>query len=222
MDIDYPTMIKTIIVIITIIFIIIIIRLSIPLDLPTSTVNLQSAINQFETGDIIAVAYSSIRGQLIKIFTGSIWSHVGLIYRSTNNLYVLECAYYDDNECGVLKTPLSKWLNWNKKKKISWVKRIGPKIDNQAIENIYLKINKSQIDSSLISWLKAVIKQKYKSPFKSHYYCSELVALFLQELGIIKKIYLPSGYPPKEIIFGHLPFTTDNYFTTPYLLINNK
>lgn len=219
-----------------IVFIYILFRLNEPLDLPkskiyvnkTSNLRLESdfildpIIKQFNTGDILMVSYNSFRGRLVRVFTGSMWTHVGMIYKKENGeLFVIESSQYEDVS-GVVKTPIHKWLDWNENRILAWLHHKGPKIKDKDIEDIFEKVRDAKVDLFVGSWLRAVIKQKYyPQPNKNKFFCSELVTHFLQELNIIQKIYLPSGYPPKEILFGKLPLINGHNFDEPKLLLMN-
>lgn len=239
---DLVTIIVSCLITLLIISLYVMYRINEPLDLPKSTIevpyetdrrlNLEDSVNpdilqkwsfilnKFETGDLLAVSYNSFRGRLVRIFTGSMWTHVGMIYRchTDNTLYVIEAARYEDKS-GVVVTPIEKWLDWNDDRIFAWMPHRGTLIQDQDVERVFNSVQHSEVDLFVGSWLRAMIKQKYKpQPEKKYFYCSELVIHFLQELNVVDKIYLPSGYPPKEILFGKLPLINGHSFEEPKLL----
>ena len=194
----------TVIIGLLVVFIIVLIRLQQPLDLPKRTIILSSAIEQMKNGDLVAVSYSSTRGKLVKVFTGSMWTHIGMIYRpNPNEIYVIESASYDDKS-GVIKTPWEEWFDWNYRKILAWVP-CRSQIGCDQIDKIYSKVAGSEVNLWVVDWLKTMIKQprnRKTSEGKDRYYCSELIAYLLQELDLLDKKHEPSGYPPKELIFS--------------------
>ena len=70
-----------------------------------------------KTGDLVFVSYNNILGTLNKVWSGSKWTHVGIIYVDpfTNQTYVLEVAEYNNPNFkkGVTQIPLDVWLKLN-------------------------------------------------------------------------------------------------------------
>jgi hypothetical protein len=206
-------------------------RLNEPMDLPANKliiskepsssgkgISYDDLISRFRTGDLLAVSYNSFRGKLVRIFTGSMWTHIGMIYRTPDFIGVLEMARYPERK-GILKTPIHFWLDWNEDRIFAWKPYTGPEICTDHIDDIFNAIQPGEADMFVGSWLRAMIKQSYRpQPKKKKFYCSELVSYFLQELGMMEKIHLPSGYPPKELLFGHPPFRSGYTYAAPILL----
>ena len=194
----------TVIIGLLIVFIFVLIRLQQPLDLPKQSIILSSAMEQMKTGDLVAVSYSSTRGKLVKVFTGSMWTHIGMIYRpDPAKIYVIESASYDDKS-GVLKTPWEEWFDWNGRRILAWVpcKR---EITCASLDQIHKKVEGSEVNLWVVDWLKTMYKQPRKdktSNGSAKYYCSELIAYLLQELDLLEKRYEPGGYSPNELIFS--------------------
>lgn len=175
-------------------------------------------VSKFRTGDLLAVSYNSIRGKLVRIFTGSMWTHVGMIYRTPESVCVIEIARYPERS-GILKTPIDYWLDWNEDRVFAWKPYTGPDLPGSEIERIFNAIHPGEADMFLGSWARAMFKQSYHpQPGKKKFYCSELVSYFMQELGMMQRIHLPSGYPPKELLFGRPPFRRGYTYDPPILL----
>jgi hypothetical protein len=210
-------------------------RLNEPLDMPvnrliltrdttgtaTGTAQLtpqSTVLTRLRTGDLLAVSYNSIRGKLVRIFTGSMWTHIGMVYRTPESICVIEMARYP-HRSGIIKTPIDYWLDWNEDRVLAWKPYTGPEIPSQDIERIYEAIHPGDVDMFMGSWLRAMIKQPYRPQIgKKKFYCSELVSHFLQELGILERIYLPSGYPPKELLFGQPALRPGYTYAEPIML----
>src|SRR5437867_1992294 len=60
-------------------------------------------LEQFGTGDVVAVSFSSLTGNIVRFFTGSIWSHVGMIYvdPQTHQKYVMEMYRKSNGQQGL-------------------------------------------------------------------------------------------------------------------------
>lgn len=175
----------------------------------------------FKTGDLLFVSYQSMRGKLVKVFTGSKWTHMGMVYipSNSNKQYVIEAAYYDKKNHGILKTPLQEWLSWNSKRVLGWLSKTGPEIPDHKIEKVLNSISNADSDMFVVSWLKAVVTRKYQEDTnKKAFYCSELVAYLCQELGIIRKELMPSSYSPKVFIERNIPFINGNGYLEPKIL----
>jgi len=173
---------------------------------------------QFKTGDLLAVSYASTRGKLVKIFTGSMWTHLGMVYKTKDDsLYVLESAHYPDSS-GVLKTPFYKWISWNDDRTIAWASLVGTPIMCDDIERIYQKIQKGKVDLFVFNWLLTTIRLPYISGYRGKFFCSELIAYLLQELGILEKLYSPSSYSPKELLYGKVNYVSSYHYLNPILL----
>lgn len=206
-------------------------RLNEPLDMPAKRLTLTQSptsdpvtttystlLTKFRTGDLLAVSYNSIRGKLVRIFTGSMWTHIGIVYRTPDSISVIEMARYPHRH-GLLKTPIDYWFDWNEDRVLAWKPYTGPEINSSEIERLVQSIQPGEVDMFAGSWLRAMIKQPYRPQIgKTKFYCSELVSHFLQELGIMERIHLPSGYPPKELLFGTPPFRRGYTYAEPIML----
>lgn len=216
LSIDWYITLQTVILIILILTLLSFIRYIFVSDIPKTTIPLSILESQINTGDLIAVSYPTKFGILIRVFKGSAWSHIGMIYRKNNEIFVIEAtAYY--KERGVLIVPFEKWLKRNQGNDLVWIKRIGPEITQ--VENVINKVKNANPNLNPISWLKTMIKCPYKSESHNQFFCSELVAYLLQELDIMKKYNTPSSYSPNDLIFSKIPLQKDHIFLAPVRFI---
>ncbi len=196
-------------------------QLSKPFDKPKDEIELNKIENELETGDLIAVSYQSIRGNLVKCFTGSSWTHLGMIYKdcNTGEVFVLEVSYYTNKEQGIIKRPLRYWLDWNEDRDIVYIKHIGTPISSNDIDRILTKMPNVSPDTNVVNWLKTLVKRPYyPRNLNKPYYCSEFIIILLQELNVIEKEYLADGYQPWEAIFGKLKYINGHSYDRPLLL----
>lgn len=172
---------------------------------------------RYNTGDIICVSYDSLRGGLVKIFTGSAWTHIGLIVKTKNSINVVEVAHYEDWS-GVTWRPLDKWLDLNNGRIIAIRKYQGKKFPGKKLLQKIKETEHYKPDLNVINWLNALRKINYRPQNKLSYYCSEYICHLLQEIGVMKKIYLPSGYKPWELLYGELPLEEFHHYSNPFIL----
>lgn len=173
-------------------------------DLPSTT--RKKCIDKAQTGDIVVVSYTSKRGKIVRVFTGSLWIHVGLIVRTrAGKVYVLEAARYSRSEHGILAKPIEEWLDFNEGNFIAWRPYKGKGIDPTSLRGLLEETSKADVNLFVVDWLKTMYKTSYV-PHKTRdkYYCSEFVAHSLQELKVLSRVNDPSGYKPWELLYGDL------------------
>jgi hypothetical protein len=174
------------------------------------------SIDHYETGDLIFTSYHNLLGKFMRGWSGSLWSHVGIILRDNKDLYVLETADYSDKDPklkGLIAVPLKQWLSLNKKCRIAYMKLNSPKdFDKITIAREFLKLQNLELDNKSIS-LKKFIKLGFKQSFSEEEFntqdlenptCYELIVLILQNSKIVEKVYSPGSYFASDIMEGKL------------------
>lgn len=155
---------------------------------------------QFNNGDLLAVCIPNLSGKLVKIFTGSNITHVSMIVNIDNYPNVLEVGYYR-NFRGSCIMPLDKWID-----KYGDFTILHSRIKDQyipsteSIINSYNKYAPCDIDMNFINWLKTLTFFSYKDYTRTKYYCTEFIALILQDLDIMEKIYNAGCYTPNNLV----------------------
>lgn len=181
--------------------------------------NCDKCIKEAKTGDIVGVSYGSLRGELIKVFTGSMWAHTGIVIRTHAGPYVLEAGRYSRSRRGVLTTPLNEWLDWNKGNTIAWRQYNGVPLQIPKMLKFLDAHRNAKEDMFVGNWLWSMWKSRYKNGYpQKKYYCSQFATHFLQELSIIKKHYDPSGYKPWELLYGQLPLCKGAKYGCPIVV----
>lgn len=180
-------------------FIILILAL-LPPDLPKRQESLSTILPRVKTGDLLLVSYRNVSGYVVKIFTQSIWTHVGLVYREGRDIYVLECGYYHPGLKDIIKNPILQWLQLSESSPMVWIPLEGGEVSNQDLNQQLEKIGHGIFPKHLYKWLPAVIRVPYRPKTDRVFFCSELIAYLFQELGIMKKEYRPSSYSPKDFM----------------------
>ena len=182
-------------------------------------------IAEAQTGDIVGVAYSSKRARLVRVFTGSMWIHLGIVVRTyKGEAWVVEAARYNPTTKGILSSPLKEWLEHNEGHSIAWRRHVGSSIRSSRVRRVLQRTQYADINLYVVDWLKTMYKTPYSSAngdvvSRDKYYCSEFVALMLQELGIMDKVHDPSGYKPWELLYGsNLPLLGYHDYDEPTIL----
>jgi hypothetical protein len=202
-------------ILVTILLAIILYRIFFPENNVKAVSNFDST-DHYETGDLIFTSYHNLLGKFMRGWSGSLWSHVGIILRNKEDLYVLETADYSDKDPqlkGLIAVPLKQWFSLNKKCRIAYMKLNRPKdFDEKIIAIEFLKLQNLQLDTKSLS-LKKFVKLGFKHSFSEEEFksyesenptCYELIVLILQNSNIVKKEYSPGSYFASDIMEGKL------------------
>ena len=223
---DAKTIVFGVLVALFIVFIAVVLSLSQPMDMNDSYVTPEVAYANIRPGDILTVSYNSIRGKLVKIFTGSMWTHSGLVVETDGHLFVVEVANYKNDVSGVVIKPLEDWFDWNSSRLLGWRPYCGRRFPLEKVLRTVQYDAERDIkpDMNVVNWLKTLVKRKYSDLHygdRSKYYCSEYITHLLQESGVVRKEYHPDGYKPWELLYGDMPFSTGHNYGSYYLIGNS-
>lgn len=167
--------------------------------------------SKLDTGDLLFVSYDNSLGSFMRVWSKSRWSHVAMVYKSSNSeIFVMETANYPDKK-GVLFLPIGEWYRYNRKSEISTMKLNKPDIFNpDNVLKPFEYICNKRLDTFGISWLRLLGKKEYKkNNLEQNITCYEMVIHLLQEANIVKKKYSPSSYFPIDIIEGRIEYHKD-------------
>lgn len=218
---DYGTFLVTILIGGLIILIVIVLRYNSANDyhFRSPRAAILECIDGAQTGDLICVSYHSKRGRLVRVFTGSVWIHIGFVVRTVHgDPYVLEVARYSPDNQGLMAKPLEWWLDYNSDNLMAWRRYAGRGITSSKLLGVLRRNRHTDVNLHVVDWLQTMYKSDYKGGTQDSYYCSEFVAYLLQELGIIERVYQPSGYKPWELLYGELPFRSGHAYEGPRVL----
>ncbi len=172
--------------------------------------------DNLKTGDLIFVRYDNSLGYFMRLASGSIWTHVSMVYKDPeNNLYIMETANYPGpaykgsktKHRGVLFMPIAEWMTFNKHRDMAVMKLETPEsFDRDILLNEFSKVSHKNLDTLSITWARLLFKRKYKQygNIKQNLTCYELIVHLLQQSGISSKEYMPLSYFPKDIINNKL------------------
>ena len=155
-----------------------------------------------KSGDLVFVSYKNILGKAAKLWSGSKWTHLGMIYKEpiSEKLYVLEMAEYNNPnlEKGALKVSYDIWLELNKDNEIMY-KQIPKIIDSRKVLSSFLKFKEKKLHR--FGWnpskYKHLLFPERELPEKIT--CVEFVVLLLQELDVLSKDNHPSFYSAWDV-----------------------
>jgi hypothetical protein len=180
----------------------------------TNNSNLEDIKNKLNTGDLLFLEYNSTYSKLINIFTRTRWSHVSFVYKTKKGIYIIEVTYYKStNFSGLCVIPIDKWFDINQGHKCGFKKLETGKISKQVINKLLKDYKNIRLDLNLIHWLRPIFKKNYSksNKIKTEYFCSEFIALLLQELGILKCKYTPDSYKPIDL------YNLENYSSIDFI-----
>ena len=222
--IHLPTFFITVIITTFFLLIFISLRLKMGVDCDSMKKIHKKKIKKYgRTGDIIVVAYGSKRAKLVKVFTGSMWTHCSILLVEENKpMRVIEVAHYGEDRTGLVITDLEEWLKRHKYCILGYRPYHGSRLNKSRIDT-YIEENEGiRADMNVVSWLKTMYKFSYKTTKKKRFYCSEFVVSFLQDMGIMRKKYDASGYKPWELLYGDIPLREKGAYTYSYLIKDYK
>ena len=173
-----------------------------------------------ETGDLVFVSYNNFLGYFIRGYLGSAWTHVGMIMKYEDKLYVMETAdyrsvknYEEKKKNGLLVIPLETWKSLNKKHTIVHKQLQTPEdFDRRILIREFLKIQEANLDTFSVGinvWSKYLWRRKYRKSSnlnqeRSNITCSELIAKIYHASAVIKKVYDPGSYYTKDFIENNI------------------
>lgn len=176
--------------------------------------------------DLILTCTPSFHQKIIHRFTGSEWTHVGLVYRNvTNNkLFIIEVS---DNKGftkldnvkrdGLCQTEFDHWLKMHKKfgdEKMLWIPRNNSfnastrnpqqELDYKIQFNQLIESNKHINLAMDLRFIQATLKKQFNHEFDNvlpqKVTCAHWTAFVLQQLGLLKKQYGPAFFSPTDLI----------------------
>jgi len=195
-------------------------------DFVKKKVSAREAYKQMKSGDLVVVSYNSLRGKLVKVFTGSAWVHSGLVLEEKGEKYVVEVAYYNEDKYGVLMTPIKEWFDFNENRVLGWRVYCGKYFPiEHALKVVHRDMTRDiEPDMNAVSWLRTMYKSKHNDKnydSRDEYFCSEYIMHLLQSINVIEgygRGYKPCGYKPWELFYGELPLCHSHTYGESYMI----
>lgn len=177
------------------------------------TIALQKIRKQMNTGDLLFVSYDNTLGYSMRIVSGSIWTHVGMVMRDKKDLYIMETADYSSSEQirnkqiklpktnGLLAVPLDTWLKLNQNHSIAYRQLSTPEsFDRRKLIQSFWNIKQQNLDSFGVGInvvKKALFRTQSKNPTQENILCYELIEKIYQDCDIIK---LTKNYTTADLV----------------------
>lgn len=174
------------------------------------TGKVEDIISNMKTGDIILLSGTQFGEKSIQFYTNSYFSHVSLIVMEPLGdhpenhpkliPYVWEADLGQQHKEGprVMKL-MDKFERW-KGNRIGCYRKIKREIDKDSVLSLVNKYIHLNMDDSMLCWLFSERPNSYFFNLfkdKNKVFCSELVAMTLQDLGVIHKEHHPTYYTPE-------------------------
>lgn len=166
-----------------------------------SIIDHQKVLDTANNGDLIFLSGNTRGEKTCKWFTGSVFSHVGLLFREDNILYITDCDIGQGHRSGVRVMKLEDKLARYKGVKIGAIRRYtqNSRPTREDILEIVGKYIGLQFDEKILTWFLAGTPLYRLAKNKHHVFCSEYIIMILQDLNIVKQKHVPAWYSP-----GHM------------------
>lgn len=165
-------------------------------------ISLQEIPEDLKSGDLIFSSYNNIFGKAVKIWSGSKWTHVGILYKEpiTENIYVLEAAEYNNPnfEKGIIKVPIKAWLKLNENCDITY-KKIKEVIDTRKVFASFLKFKEKKLYKVDVS-PKTLKRILFPEKDNKEITCVEFVVMMLQDMNMMSKKISSSFYSASDLL----------------------
>lgn len=168
--------------------------------------SLENFLNEADNGDLILLAGTTRGERSCRWATGSIFSHVGFLFRETNPTAKKDVVYIWEADVGqgskdgprvmALKDKLDRYHGF---KILGWKKLLGPRPSLGRILEVVPKYSDKTLDTQMWPWVlsnSSALSNWSKDTQKV--FCSELVAATLQDLKILDTKVSPYGYSPQD------------------------
>jgi hypothetical protein len=178
---------------------------------------------KFNNCDLLCACIPNMYGKLVKFFTGSSLTHMGMIVMIKDEPHVLEVGYYK-NKRGSLLFPLDRWLD-----KFSIfdivVTQYSGDISSDQILSTYFDLTPCDIDMNVTNWLRTVVQFKNKNcekeikrRKKTEYFCTEFIVTILQRLKILDDSYRADSYSPAMVMHGRIKTLKGKFNEQPLVI----
>lgn len=192
----------------------------------------EDLISNSKTGDLLFFSGYTFAERSIRCYHNSFYNHCCLIFRDLDEdgkdiPYIFESdlgqGYREGPRVMKLKDKLSRWRGM---KYVCWRKYVPPNHDEtlrptgQNVRDVAQQYLSHDFDRSMASWVFSGTPDgglyKYFKPPNS-VFCSEMVAITLQELGILSKDHIPGWYTPEDFAGVNLKMLKGFYGTPRYV-----
>ena len=193
-------------------------------------VSINDILDNAGNGDLIFLSGNTKGEKTCKWCTNTMYSHVGFLFRENHPDTGEDLLYIWDSDLGqktkegprvmLLKDKLKKYKG---SKYISWKKFKGERPDTEDILKIVNKYGKLKFDDKILSWW--VSNDNTVSNFlykliknNNEVFCSELIAMTLQDLNILDRTKKSAWYSPGDFVTYKIQgLTNGNSYSSVYM-----
>lgn len=179
-------------------------------------IDLDDILSDAQNGDLLLLSGNTRGEKTCKWCTGSMFSHVGLLFREVHPetkediLYIWDCDLGQGAKEGPRVMPLKQKLDKYKGCKMGGYRPIISHHHNDLSTPSILEIISQYVDKGfddkILTWWVADSKALYTLiKNEDTLFCSELIASTLQSLNVMKKDKRPAWYNPGDFYKGTLP-----------------
>ena len=194
-------------------------------------VKLDYMLKNANNGDLVFLSGNTKGEKTCKWCTNTIYSHIGVLFREIHPDTGEDTLYIWDSDLGQ-KTKdgprVAKFTDKIEKYKgdkyIMWRKLTGKRPDLDEILNIISIYSHKEFDNKILTWW---VSDNILSPLyrlikdDNMVFCSELVAMTLQDLNILDKTKKPSWFSPGSFAKYKIPCIEDEYnYSSKYYIDN--
>lgn len=169
--------------------------------------------DNLKTGDLIFLSGPTFGEKAIKLYTNSYFSHVGLIIKENNKLFIFESDLGQGYRKGVRMIPLEEKLQKYSGHNIGAIRYIKNELNLDKVLSIIKDIIHYDFDNNMLSWLLSkshnIIYNMVKPSDKA--FCSEIITYVFQKMNIISDLDVRTTY-----------YSPKNYLEEFNKIYNNK
>lgn len=153
----------------------------------------------FHTGDLLFFRGLSWVEKTIQTYTRCRYNHVSMVVEELGKYFLWEADVGEGYRKGPRMIPLeTKLAKWRGTSELAY-RPVRKSLERDRILSFAQTKTSANFDTSMMKWL----LEKWPRDGEK-YFCSELVALTLQEVGVLSREKRSSSYSPKDLAFGKL------------------
>lgn len=159
-------------------------------------------LNIADNGDLIFFSGDTAGERFIRWGTNSYVSHVGLLFKEGDDVYILDCDLGQKSRDGVRVMKLKDKLERYKGLKLGVLKKyLGVRPEYNKFITLMEKYLSFDFDDLMLTWGLTWSSTLYNlTKREKMVFCSEFTVMCLLELEILNTKKLPSWYSPKDLL----------------------
>lgn len=189
---------------------------------------LATLLAEARSGDLLLFSGKGFISGVVRLFTGSRWSHVGLVMREGEQLLVLESTITDESVDTVLGEAVRGV------QVVSLIDKLGAYEGTIALRRLEIDVRPETLDEEIreiasmwryrgykdftVNLLLDLFSPRRRPQRVDRMFCSELVAEVYKRLGVMCRATRSSRYVPGDFGLAETPFLRDARLSAPVFL----